>query len=162
EEHRSPDGQPRRLRLETLEALGGAEQIVRTHLDSALRALPPDDREVAAAVFRYLVTPSGTKVAHTPADLAEYAALPESRVSEVLGRLSAGDVRIARPVGEGRYEIFHDALAAPILDWRAREARARIEAARDRRRRRLRRAAVAIGVLALAAIGGLAALWLAQ
>jgi WD40 repeat protein len=162
EEGRSPNERPRRLRLETLEAQGGAEQIVRSHLDSALDALPPADRDVAAAVFRYLVTPSGTKVAHTPSDLAEYAALPEPRVADVLGRLSAGDVRITRPVGEGRYAIFHDALAAPILDWRAREARARVEAARDRRRRLLRRVALALGILALAAIGCFLALWRLQ
>ena len=51
----------------------------------------------------------------------------------------AGDVRILRGAGEGRYEIYHDALAGPILDWHARWEE------RQRRRRERRR---------LAAVGG--------
>jgi hypothetical protein len=39
------------LRLETLQLLGGAERIVRTHLDAAMRALPPNEQDVAAHVF---------------------------------------------------------------------------------------------------------------
>ena len=64
--------QPPFLRLSTLERLGGAERIVRTHLDTTMDALPPDERDAAARIFRYLVTPSGTKIAHAAADLAEY------------------------------------------------------------------------------------------
>jgi hypothetical protein len=45
------------LRLETLNQLGDAEQIVRSHLDAAMRALPGDERDVAARVFNHLVTP---------------------------------------------------------------------------------------------------------
>src|SRR5262249_3943743 len=63
----------RLLRLDTLERLGGADRIVRTHLDTALAALPEHDQDLAGRTFRYLVTPSGTKIAHRVADLAEYA-----------------------------------------------------------------------------------------
>ncbi len=56
------------LRLETLNRLGGAERIVRTHLDTTMSALPPGEQEVAARVFHFLVTPSGTKIAHTALD----------------------------------------------------------------------------------------------
>ena len=154
------------LRLETLEGLGGAQRIVRTHLDEAMAALEPGEQEAAATIFRQLVTPSGTKIAHTVPDLADYARLEPDELTPVLEHLSGGDVRILRPVAPppgqldgGRYEIFHDVLAPAILDWRARyvEKRAReraereLEESREQARRERRRAAV-FGVVALAAI----------
>ena len=68
-------------------------------------------------------------------------------------------MRILRPVGASRYEIYHDALAAPILDWRSRRQDQQ-RRARDRRRTKilamvaLTCAIVAAGVtvLALAAL----------
>ena len=56
----------------TLEPLGGAERIVRTPRRGAA-ALTPAERDLAAAVFHYLVTPSGTKIASRSRDLADYA-----------------------------------------------------------------------------------------
>ena len=141
----------RTLRLDTLERLGGSERIVRTHLDVALAALSADEQHVAAAVFRYLVTPSGTKIAHRVDDLAEYAGLPPATVAPVLARLAAADTRVLRPAGEDAYEIYHDVLAAAVLDWRARYLHALELAAVDRRRRRRLRLALAALVLALAA-----------
>jgi WD40 repeat protein len=112
------------LRLETLERLGGAERIVRTHLDKALSRLPDEQQTVAASAFRYLVTPSGTKITHTLPDLAEYAGVTPGELDPVLQALSDPSVRVLRPVAPPpnqpatpRYEIFHDVLAAPILDW---------------------------------------------
>ncbi len=61
------------LRLETLQALGGAGRIIRTHMDSAMNALSPEEQETAADVFRYVVTPSGTKIAYTVAGSDEEA-----------------------------------------------------------------------------------------
>jgi CHASE2 domain-containing sensor protein len=107
------------LRLATLERLGGAERIVRTHLDQVLASFPRRDRDAAAKVFRYLVTPSGTKIAHRPADLAEYAGVREERLAPLLAAL-AGEPRILRPVSGGAYEIYHDVLTAAVLDWRRR------------------------------------------
>jgi hypothetical protein len=148
----------RRLRLETLERLGGAERIVRTHLDVALSALTAADQEVAAALFRYLVTPSGTKIAHRVDDLAEYAERPRAAVARVLARLAAGDTRVVRPAGEDAYEIYHDVLAAAVLDWRARYLHARELAALEARRRRRFRLAIAavIAAFATGAAGGIA------
>jgi WD40 repeat protein len=131
----------RDLRLATLERLGGATVIVRTHLDAALTALPARDQDVAGRTLPYLVTPSGTKIAHRVGDLAAYAQIEETRLEPLVDRL-AGDVRILRPAGDGRFEIYHDALAGPILDWNARWQ------ARLRRRRERRRLAV-IGAVAL-------------
>jgi CHASE2 domain-containing sensor protein len=107
------------LRLETLERLGGAERMVRTHVDSTMRLLPHKEQEIAARIFRYLVTPSGTKIAHRDEDLAEYSDVSIERLEPLVGRL-AGEARILRPIGEDSHEIYHDALAGPILDWRRR------------------------------------------
>jgi WD40 repeat protein len=115
------------LRLATLTRLGGAQQIVRTHLDEAMGNLQLEDQEIAARVFHHLVTPSGTKIAHTAGDLSEYTDVPTTALSGVLERLSGGGTRILRPIAppsedaeDYRYEIFHDVLAAAILDWRGR------------------------------------------
>jgi hypothetical protein len=161
----------RRLRLRTLEALGGPQQIVRTHLDEALDGLPDAQQEVAATLFHYLVTPSGSKIGHSAADLANYAKLSAERVRAVLAALSAPDARIVRPVPpppgldeEPRYEIFHDVLAPAILGWRAQwAARRQAEAAarrqleqRARRWRRSQRLAAVLVAVVLAVGAGLA------
>lgn len=126
------------LRAETLRRLGGAQQIVHAHLDEALSALTPRQQDVAAGIFHHLVTPSGTKIAHTTPDLADYAQLPEAEVASVIAELSRGDVRILRPVApyspgpdaDPAYEIFHDVLAPTILDWRTRHTEAQAAEAR--------------------------------
>jgi hypothetical protein len=159
----------RRLRLATLEALGGPQRIVRTHLDEALDRLPAEQRDVAARVLHHLVTSTGTKVAHSATDLADYTGLPEHQVRAVLDRLSAPDARILRAVappagqeGEPRHEIFHDVLAPAVLGWRAQWAarrRAEVAAARQlkertrRWRRRSTLAALLVGVVVLSLVG---------
>jgi hypothetical protein len=145
----------RQLRLETLERLGGAERIVRTHLDDALNALSADEQELAASLFRYLVTPSGTKIAHRIDDLAEYAGAPPAAVASVLGKLAAGSTRVVRPAGEDAYEIYHDVLAGAVLDWRARYLHDRELAAAEGRRRL--RSRLVLAALVLAIVAGAAA-----
>lgn len=126
------------LRLATLRELGGAEAIVRAHLERALGRLDPAEQDVAATMFDHLVTPSGSKIAHRPGDLAQYASVREADVMPVLDVL--GRARIVRAVdgagGGERYEIFHDVLADGVLAWRARrELEREREAARGRQRR---------------------------
>jgi WD40 repeat protein len=153
-----------RLRAATLHRLGGAEAIVRSHLHRAVDALSASEKDVAADVFRYLVTPSGTKIAHGVGDLAEYTAVDERRLVSVL--LMLGRERIVRPVdGAGtdgvRYEIFHDVLAEAVLAWRRERERDReLRAAAQRHRRLL---LVAVGALVgLAAMAAVAVYALAQ
>lgn len=116
----------RDLKLATLNRLGGAESIVRTHLDKVMDKLLPKEQDTAVIIFRYLVTPSGTKIAYTTSDLAAIAEADRAEVEKVMTKLSQGQVRVFRPVdsstrpGETRYEIFHDVLAPAILDWRTR------------------------------------------
>lgn len=151
------DAGSNRLRAVTLERLGGAEAIVRAHLHRAVGALSASEKDVAADVFRYLVTPSGTKIAHGVGDLAEYTAVDERRLLPVLVML--GRERIVRPVdGAGsdgaRYEIFHDVLAEAVLSWRRERELDRERRAAARRHRRLLLVAVGalVGLAAMAAV----------
>jgi hypothetical protein len=172
------------LRLSTLKQLGGAERVVRTHLDKEMDKLSPPERKIAARLFRFLVTPTGTKIALTPGDLISFAEVPTEQVKPVeslLTRLSLPDVRILRSVAPPpdqpdaqRYEIFHDVLAPAILDWRLRydeqqeqerirreeqerRERERAEAERQQQLRQARRLRWSMTVLALLllAMGGL-------
>ncbi|HEY7207319.1 MAG TPA: cytochrome D1 domain-containing protein [Gaiellaceae bacterium] len=153
----------RELRLETLERLGGAERIIRTHLDLALDGLSAAEQKTAAAIFRYLVTPSGTKIAHRVDDLAEYSDRPRAAVASVLAELATGETRVVRPVGEDSYEIYHDVLAAAVLDWRSRHLHAQELAAVERKRRhRLRLALAALAVTFLAGAAAGVAIWRVQ
>jgi hypothetical protein len=116
------------LTLARLEQLGGAQRIVDSHLQQALGTLSKPQQAVAADAFRFLVTRSKTKIAQSASDLADWTKRPEPEVSAVLDKLSRGESgRILRPISppsgesEGvRYELFHDVLAEPILDWRRR------------------------------------------
>ncbi|MGN6276701.1 MAG: WD40 repeat domain-containing protein [Solirubrobacterales bacterium] len=164
------------LRLRTLERLGGAQKIISDHLDRAMEgaaegseALDDEQRLVAARVFRYLVTSGGTKIALSAKELADYTEIPVERIEPVLRHLSSSQLHILRPVvsgtgeGEQRFEIFHDALAAPINTWRAQvedeeRERERVEkeeaqraAARAERRARVAQVLLAVAVVALIA-----------
>ena len=157
-----------RLRQSTLDDLGGAEKIVQSHLDNVMAGLSPAQVEVAAAVFRHLITRSGTKFALPAEDLAELSKQPLSAVQDLLETLSAGPHRILRPVppavgveGPPRYEIFHDVMASAVLEWcRRHEAqrqqaeasrhliaeREEAQAAAQTARRKLRRTRLTVGL----------------
>jgi hypothetical protein len=156
------------LRVTTLAELGGAQEIVRTHLDAALSGLGPEERDTATALFHQLVTPSGTKIAHAVPDLAEYVRRPEEEVRGLLEKMARPETRILRPVppppgeeGPERFEIFHDVLAPSVLAWRTRHtAVRRIEeqrrAARAATRRRLLRIVGIVAAVGFAAVTVLA------
>jgi WD40 repeat protein len=158
------------LRLETLNgaALGGVRGIVEAHLHEALGQFSQDQRQWLALMFRYLVTPSGGKQANSAADL--FTSLrdegrkppPATVLGEILERLASGDRRILRTLPNVRtpnegplFELFHDALAQPVLAWtqgeRAAELRRQADTARlqaDKARSQARLARVAVVVLA--------------
>jgi WD40 repeat protein len=147
----------RTMQQDTLERLGGVADIVSSHLRSRLDLLNEAEQAIVARILNQLVTPSGTKVAHRAEDLAAYAGSSVDELMPVLGKLSGSDWRILRLTGsdtpgDTRYEIFHDVLADPILDWRARydERNAALEVvaerqaeAKARRTRRIRRGLLA-------------------
>jgi Novel STAND NTPase 1 len=118
----------RELRRATLTSLGGADRIVRTHLDAVMSELSEQEQDIAAKIFRYLVTPSGAKYSYTADDLAEQAEVTDrAQVKEVLEKLAASRELVLRAVPppldspeSPRYEIFHDVMVPAVLDWRHR------------------------------------------
>ena len=154
------------LRVETIDRLGGAQHIVEEHLEGAMADLTPEQKDVAARIFNHLVTPSGTKIAHEVADLANFGQVSESELVPVLTALS--ERRILRSVDEGgavRYEIFHDVLGEPVLAWRgeheADRELAQQKEASDRRHRQLL-AVIVAGAILLAVMGAVTVYALSQ
>ncbi len=129
------------MRIETLASMGTLRNVVSEHLAEAMDHLTLAERRRMADAFHYLVTPSGAKIAQRRYDLAQLTGTREDQISAPLEKLAAGDVRILRPVDDSpSYEIFHDVLALPLLDWQARFRAAR-----------LRRRAAALGMVTAAA-----------
>jgi hypothetical protein len=148
-EERQADSQV--LRLTTLQRLGGAKRIADRHLETVMARLSRAERDTAAKIFRFLVTPDGSKIAYTVPALAGSAELPKEKVQHVLMRLGAADTRILRTVASPgqplRYEIFHDVLGAAISAWRVAYVR------RGERTRRLFRVALYAAFLIGASAG---------
>jgi WD40 repeat protein len=146
---------PPRLRQETLSRLGGAGTIVREHLERLMEGLPESSKRVAAIIFDKLVTSGLTKIAYPVFELTDPAKVerPEELLNRqelkgLLDQLSGGSQRILRrlppaldqPNAEERYEIFHDVLAKPILEWRRRyRQNAEMESERQRHAEELQR-----------------------
>jgi hypothetical protein len=90
-----------------------------------MHGFPKREQVLASRVFHQLVTPGGTKIAHYVDDLANYVSAPAAEIDHLFDRLDNPEARVLRDVTppgapSKRYEIFHDLLAAPILDWRQR------------------------------------------
>jgi WD40 repeat protein len=123
-----------------VDTLGGARSIVQSHVRSTLKSLSPDETSLAVKAFRYLITPSRTKIALPAADLAAIGDLPPQPLAHLLENLTGSGYRILKTVapppdqpGVVSYEIRHDVLAQPILDWRAEQVQlAEVEAMRER------------------------------
>lgn len=168
------------LRLSTLRTLGGASEIVRKHVDSALDALTSAERDAAATIFQFLVTPAGTKIALGVEDLAPNVGIEPDGLRALLVKLAGGDSRILTTVAPApdqpaleRYQIFHDVLAQKVLEWRSRyvkekEQRAAEAVADEERRKaehearaasRLRRALALVGVLLIVSLAAAYVAW---
>lgn len=122
----------RTLRLSTLERLGGAQEIVRTHLDGVMSKLDAVEQEVCSRFFDRLVTPSGNKIACSVDDLTNWAETLSVYVPAVLQTLSGSRIlrSVAAPTGSNEvdYEIFNDVLAPAILSWRTQYTQAQEQA----------------------------------
>lgn len=118
-----------KLRLETLNKLGGADQIVDKYLNDKMESLPREQRYAAAVVFQQLVTPFGTKISYPALELADRIKrsqkqlFSQKQLENLLKKLDAQ--RIIRSTRASiddptikRYEIFNDKLVQPILKWR--------------------------------------------
>ena len=149
------EAESRTLRLATFRRIGGSRAVVHEHVQNALEQLSAPEQEAAARVMRQLVTPSGRKLSHEAADLAEYAAVEPAQLRDLLEELARR--RIVRgvdgtPGAAARYEIFHDVLGPPLLAWQQEhqlhDERAR--AARQRRRLQIIAAASLAGFVLVA------------
>jgi hypothetical protein len=129
----------RMLDAATLDVLGGAKAIVRRHVEKEVGKLSALERDIAAKLFLHLVTPSGAKYALRTDDLIELAGQPRDQVTHVLSCLT--EARILRRLDPPeRYEIFHDAFALALLEWRKEylQELAKLEALRTAEQQRLR------------------------
>ena len=155
------------LGLATLTALGGANAIIHSHLDDAVKGLDDNARDAAAAAFRVLVTSGGSKIALTAGELAEATQQPEPLMTATLEHLR--EERILRPVAlngdRSGYELFHDMLGASAVEWRrgheaarkqqallAERAKAEEETLRTERAKLVRNAATALSLLVVVLI----------
>ena len=148
------------LSAERLETLGGAKAIVRRHVEREMAKLTDVGREIAAKIFLHLVTPSGAKYALRTKDLIDISEQPAELVMAVLKPLA--DARLLRRLDPPeRYEIFHDAFAVALLEWRKtylqeRTQQEALQAAAAERalavRRRIRQMWIGGGVVLLLAI----------
>ncbi|MBS1794369.1 MAG: hypothetical protein JSS81_10975 [Acidobacteria bacterium] len=111
-----------RLRLSTLaDKLGGATEIIQTHLDEVMSALTDEERRIASKCFKYLVTPMGTKVALNPAALAKYTEWDEDEIKDVLEILIKGKPGTGRGPLDVRLPVIEQ--RAPVVELPVNEAR---------------------------------------
>jgi WD40 repeat protein len=144
------------LSLKLLTDLGGAEEIVARHLAAVIRSVRQDEAYLAIVLDR-LVTPEGHKIALSPDDLVAIVAeetgqppeVEQARVEALLDKLATGDERILRRTEGGRYELFHDILSEPVIEW----VRIYNQRRRDRQRRRRLVLSTGAALLVLIALG---------
>ncbi len=103
----------------------GAQRIANDHLSEQMQDLSSDrERNAMAIVFKYLVSGGGTKIAYPILQLPEPTGLNHNELLSVLEQLDAQrilrTVKVPNHSEVRRYEIFHDILAWPILNWRDR------------------------------------------
>jgi WD40 repeat protein len=151
------------LQVETLRELGGSSRIVEDHLEHAMAELSPREKDAAAAMYNFLVTPTGTKIAHRVRDLAGYADITAEEADSVLRALAAERiVRASSENGAGtRYEIYHDVLADAVTAWRTRHGAERALETAERKRRRAFAVATA-SLVALILVAAIAVFALVQ
>jgi WD40 repeat protein len=122
--------QSRVIRRETYRKLGGAAEIVRHHVTDVIDDLTPRERDLCAGFFDHLVTPSlGMKIPVSAADVAGWnrgLRATSEECERLLDRLANAKRRVLRAVQVTRnggsavvYEVFHDALGRPLLDWQS-------------------------------------------
>jgi WD40 repeat protein len=114
--------------IPTPKAKAAVERIVEDHLNQEMAMLRKDKGksalEAMAKVFQYLVTPTGNKIAYPVSDLAKHTGRDDAELKDLLEAATRRQ-RILRRIGPlpskpgvELYEIFHDVLAQPILEWR--------------------------------------------
>lgn len=104
--------------LHTYEHLGRAERILSQYLDYALSQFGLQDRRVARAILKHMVSSSEVLAISPIEKISEQLGFEEERIERVMARLV--DFRLLRGVGEERskqYQLVHEYLTTEIEDW---------------------------------------------
>ena len=130
------------LRVATLSSMGSLREIVSEHLGEAMAELTPSERRRMAEALPlpgHAVRREDRPAPHRPGAAHRRAG---GRASPPRSRSwpAATPASCARSTTRPSYEIFHDVLAQPLLDWQARFHAAKLQ-----------RRAAALGMAAAAA-----------
>jgi hypothetical protein len=114
----------RTMSLASLTRLGGAQAVMRQHVDRVMTDFSAREQRVAADCFYRLVTPGGSKFALTPEELEKWAHHPAGEIKNLLEKLVDNKYRLIRRVDkqvldgiQTAYEVQHDRLARAMLEW---------------------------------------------
>lgn len=112
------------LQSETLKRLGGVNGVRRNYVIKKLGQMSAAERHIAAGIFRFLVTSSGTKYAQPVSNLAAWSETDPAALTPVLEKLSGPDFNLLRrtdlrDTADPHYEVVHDLLAPAIHEWAA-------------------------------------------
>ena len=129
------------LRAVTLgQQLGGVRKIVRDHVNKVMDTLSLDEQQLCSKTFDRLVTGVGSKIAYPTAALVNEEIVGQNInigvIETALEKLTPKEARILKPVITNSlpgFEIFHDVLWPPILEWR-RSFRQKADLARETQR----------------------------
>jgi WD40 repeat protein len=119
---RGAEGEPVRLELADLEAIGGVRQVFRGYLDKVNGEIDPKDlrrKILTGAVFEALISEKRTKLAVSREFLLEQSFLcTGEELDEVLDRLCRHRLVRSDPRGGVRwFELVHERLVGAVLEW---------------------------------------------
>ncbi len=119
------------IRFGTFLRLGETSGIAKELVKKCLDNLDKNQKDIAASLLHFLVTPDKHKISHTASNLRYYAndyrsdypdlsQLTDEEVENLLRILSDPKLRILRHRSDDDcYEILHDALSEGILAWQS-------------------------------------------
>ena len=110
------------MTLAAYQALGGAGSILADYVDEALAQFPIEQRQVAVALLKSMVSGRSTKLPLAPGEIfAGVDGDPQEKQTVLLGLVDARLVRSLKhgheQNGERRYELMHEALVVKVRGW---------------------------------------------
>ena len=133
---------------------GDAYRELNRYCERVLSRLSRQQKDDLAEALGFLITRRGAKVAYDVSALAHHSEIAESRLRDVLDRLSAPDVKLFRRSqaadGATWYELYHDMYSPFLTSWTT-------EHQKQQRAERHRRLIGAAALLVIVAGGAL--LW---
>lgn len=106
------------LGLATYRKAGGAKGLLENYVSEVLKSFSDREKQVTSKAFDHLISRRGTKMAHTPEDLAELVNLKPSELANVMDKLEKA--RILRRQQRDQqvwYELYHDMFSGGIETW---------------------------------------------